>query len=255
MKKALKDNLFYIIFLVLTGLIGGVFTAFYIIESTDPTLMAEMLAQIGGKNAYVVVGTLQVLSYSLIFGLFGKLISKKAGLWKEVKLEGKKVLKNAAIGFVGGVVIMLLDLFVFSTGSDGEAIKSSLISSLSINSIMASFTYGGIVEELMMRLFLMSLIALILWKIFCRKESTVPTKILVISNILVAIAFAAGHLPATAMTMGLTPMIVLRCFILNGSMGLVFGRAYRKYGIAYAMLSHIFAHVGMKLLGLIVILL
>jgi hypothetical protein len=255
MKKALKDNLFYIIFLVLTGLIGGVFTAFYIIESTDPALMAEMLAQIGGKNAYVVVNTLQVVSYSLIFGLLGKLISKKAGLWKEVKLEGKKVLKNAAIGFIGGVVIMLLDLFVFSAGADGEAIKSSLISSLSINSIMASFTYGGIVEELMMRLFLMSLIALILWKIFCRKESIVPTKILVIANILVAIAFAAAHLPATAMTMGLTPMIVLRCFVLNGSMGLVFGRAYRKDGIAYAMLSHIFAHVGMKLLGLVVILL
>ena len=255
MKKTLKDNLFYIIFLVLTGLIGGVFTAFYIIESTDPALMAEMLAQIGGKNAYVVVGTLQVLSYSLIFGLFGKLLSKKTGLWKEVKLEGKMVLKNAAIGFIGGVVIMLLDLFVFSAGADGEAVKSSIISSLSINSIMASFTYGGIVEELMMRLFLMSLIALILWKIFCRKESTVPTKILVIANILVAIAFAAGHLPATAMTIGLTPMIVLRCFVLNGSMGLVFGSAYRKDGIAYAMLSHIFAHVGMKLLGLIVILL
>jgi hypothetical protein len=255
MKKALKDNLFYIIFLVLTGLIGGVFTAFYIIESTDPALMAEMLAQMGGKNAYVVVSTLQVVSYSLIFGLLGKLISKKAGLWKEVKLEGKKVRKNAACGFVGGVVIMLLDLFVFSAGADGEAIRNSLILSLSPNSIIASFTYGGIVEELMMRLFLMSLIALVLWKIFCREEATVPTKILVIANVLVAIAFAAGHLPATAMTTGLTPMIVLRCFVLNGSMGLVFGRAYRKDGIAYAMLSHIFAHVGMKLLGLIVILL
>ena len=95
MKKELKNNLFYIIFLVLTGLIGGVFTAFYIIESTDPNLMAQMLAQAGGKTAYVVVGILQVVSYSLIFGLLGKLISKKVGLWKEVKLEGKKVQKNA----------------------------------------------------------------------------------------------------------------------------------------------------------------
>ena len=255
MKKALKNNLFYIIFLVLTGLIGGVFTAFYTIESTDPNLMAQMLAQVGGKTAYVVVSTLQVVSYSLIFGLLGKLISKKAGLWKEVKLEGKKVRKNAALGFIGGAVIMLLDLFVFSAGADWEAIKGSLLASLTPSSIIASFTYGGIVEELMMRLFLMSLIAFILWKIFCRKEAAIPTKILVISNILVAIAFAAGHLPATAMTMGLTPMIVVRCFVLNGSMGLVFGRAYRKDGIAYAMLSHIFAHVGMKLLGLVVILL
>ena len=255
MKKALKDNLFYIIFLALVGLVGGVFTAYYIIESTDPKLLEEMLSQLGGKNAYVVVSTLQVVSYSLIFGLLGKLISKKAGLWKEVKFEGKKVRKNAAIGFIGGMIIMLLDLFVFSRGADGEAIRNSLILSLSPNSIIASFTYGGIVEELMMRLFLMSLIALVLWKFFCRKEGAIPTKILVISNVLVAIAFAAGHLPATAMTMGLTPMIVLRCFVLNGSMGLVFGRAYRKDGIAYAMLSHIFAHIGMKLLGLIVILL
>jgi hypothetical protein len=137
MKKALKYNLFYIIFLVLTGLIGGVFTAFYIIESTDPALMAEMLAQMGGKNAYVVVSTLQVVSYSLIFGLLGKLISKKAGLWKEVKLEGKKVLKNAAISFIGGVVIMLLDLFVFSAGADWEAVKGSLLTSLTPSSRIA----------------------------------------------------------------------------------------------------------------------
>ena len=53
---------------------------------------------------------------------------------------------------------------------------------------------------------------------------------------------------------GLTPMIVLRCFLFNGGMGLIFGRAYRKHGIHYAMLSHIFAHVGMKLISAIIIL-
>ena len=33
-------------------------------------------------------------------------------------------------------------------------------------------------------------------------------------------------------------LVLLRCFLLNGELGLVFGWLYRKYGIQYAMIGH-----------------
>jgi hypothetical protein len=251
-KKYLKENFVYLLFLSVVGLIGGFFTAIYAMEMTDPDMMAEALAQMGGKVGYTVISTLQVVSYALIFGILGKYFSKKIGLWRELRFEKSKTVESVLAGLIGGAAIMLLDVLVFSSGAEPEAMKESLLASLTPSSIIASFTYGGIIEEVMMRLFLMSLLALLLWKLFFIREETVPTFALVISNIVVAILFAASHLPATAVSIGLSPIIVLRCFVLNGSMGLVFGRAYRKHGIHYAMLAHIFAHVGMKLLGLLI---
>ena len=251
-KKLIKENFAYLLFLSAVGLVGGFFTAIYAMEMTDPEMMAEALAQMGGKVGYTVVGTMQVVSYALIFGILGKYFSVKVDLWRELRFEKSKTVESVLAGLIGGAAIMLLDTFVFSAGAEPEEMKESLLSSLTPSSIIASFTYGGIIEEVMMRLFLMSLLALLLWKLFFKREEAAPTSVLIISNVAVAILFAAGHLPATAVSIGLTPIIVLRCFVLNGSMGLIFGRAYRMHGIQYAMLAHIFAHVGMKLLGLLV---
>ena len=253
MKKLIKENYKYLLFLLIIGIAGGIFTGFYTLEITDPALLEEALAQIGGEAVFILVTTMQVIFYALIFGILGKVISGKIGLWREVKFTRDDVVKTSAVGFALGGVVMVLDVLLFSGGTEGGAVlKDSLLSALSLSSIVASFTYGGVVEELMMRLFLMSLIALIMWKLLWKKEEVMPTKALVVSNILVALLFAAGHLPATAVSIDLTPMIVLRCFLFNGGMGLIFGRVYRKLGIHYAMISHIFAHVGMKLLGLII---
>ena len=103
-----------------------------------------------------------------------------------------------------------------------------------------------------MRLFLMSLITFLVWKIFHKKRETVPTGVLIAANVAAALLFAAGHIPATLQTFGaLTPLLVLRCFLLNGAFGLLFGRLYRKYGIQYAMLSHLLLHIVSRTIWLI----
>ncbi|MBR6005212.1 MAG: CPBP family intramembrane metalloprotease [Clostridia bacterium] len=118
----------------------------------------------------------------------------------------------------------------------------------------ASILYGGVVEELMMRLFFMTLTAFIAWKLFFRKEEAVPVKVLIAANIIAALAFAAGHLPSTITLFGaLTPMIVFRCFLLNGAFGLIVGRLYRNYGIQYAMLSHALLHIVSKTIWLLLL--
>ena len=104
----------------------------------------------------------------------------------------------------------------------------------------------------MIRLFLMSGLALIGWKLFFRKEEQLPLKVLIAANILSALAFAAGHLPATELMIGeLTPLLLIRCFLLNGAAGLLFGRFYRKYAIHYAMLAHMLFHLVSRTIWLI----
>ena len=49
MKKLKKEDFLYLIFLVVIGIVGGIFTAGYTLEITDPEIMAEALSEMGGK--------------------------------------------------------------------------------------------------------------------------------------------------------------------------------------------------------------
>ena len=62
--------------------------------------------------------------------------------------------------------------------------------------------YGGVMEELLMRLFLMSLLAFLGWKLFFRREKQSPTGVIIAANVLAALLFAAGHLPVTVGVFG-----------------------------------------------------
>lgn len=246
-KELIKGNYKYWLILVLIGIISGIPTAYYTLETTDSTIIEEAFAQIGGSMAiFVLITVMQCVSYALVCGAVGKIVAKKIGLWKKISFDAKSTIVSVLFGLGAGAVIMAFDILWFSNVS--EAIKSSYQVKPTLVNLLASVTYGGIIEELMIRLFLMSLIALILWKLFFKTEASVPGKALVIANVISAILFAALHLPSTMITIGITPVILIRCFLLNGGVGLVFGRLYRKRGIHYAILAHIFAHIAMKLI-------
>ena len=112
---------------------------------------------------------------------------------------------------------------------------------------VSAVLYGGVIEEVLLRLFAMSLLAWLIRKLLFRRSETVPTGVLAAANILAALLFAAGHLPTTVSSFGgLTPLLVFRCFLLNGGFGLYFGYVYRRRGIQYAMLSHALLHIVSK---------
>ena len=120
-----------------------------------------------------------------------------------------------------------------------------------IYKMITGLLVGGIIEEVMMRLFFMSLVVFVISKILKKKE--IPTIVFIIGNFLAALLFAAGHLPSTAAMTALTPVIIFRCFLFNGGLGMAFGYLYRKYNIRYAMLSHGLAHLIADILMLIFI--
>ena len=175
----------------------------------------------------------------------------KLGLLTPFRFGKKPLLTTLGLSLAGGILFSL-DYWTFGAVIPG--IQESTAATLTPTVIAASVLYGGIVEELMLRFFMMSIIAFVLWKLFARKAETAPTAVIVAANIIAVVLFAAGHLPATAMLFGsLTPMILIRCFLLNGGFGLLFGWLYRKFGIQYAMVSHAAFHIVSKLIWLLFI--
>jgi len=79
--------------------------------------------------------------------------------------------------------------------------------------LLAMF-YGGITEELMVRLFGMTLIVWLLTRITKKEKKEIPDIFYYIAIFLTAILFGLGHLPATIQVFGeLTSIIVTRALV------------------------------------------
>lgn len=251
MKEFFKDNWKFLLFVVIVGLIGGYFTGLYAYDSLSAEMLKQIQEQGFNRSMYAIVTTVQSGLYGLVLGTFGIILSKKVGLWKKFKFEKKAIITTIIISVIGGLVLYPGDNIIF--GSFVDFIRDSFATKPSINYLISSLLYGGIIEEVMLRLFFMSLVTFIIYKLFYKKEKEVPIKVFVISNIISALVFALGHLPATMAMTSLTPLIVIRCLIMNGGYGLVFGYLYRKYGIGYSMLAHGLCHFISKILMFIFI--
>ena len=175
------------------------------------------------------------------------------GLVKPFRFEKEKLRHTLPIIVLLGV-LFACDYFVF--GSIIPEVAADYQKGISPAYFLCSLTYGGVVEEVLLRWFFMSLIAWILRKLFVSRKAKdeIPAWVFITANIIAALVFSAGHLPTTvSLYGGLSPWIVFRCFLLNGCFAMVFGRFYRKYGIQYAMLGHFGLHLVSKLILLFAI--
>ena len=250
MKTFIKSYWKILLFFTVAGLVGGYFVSLYSFESLPEDMLQEVIAQGMTETMLAIVGALQSAGYGLILGALGIFFAKKVGLWRDkIAFTAKPVLLTVIASVIGGLWLILPDLLFF--GNYSAVIRDSYLVKPTIPYMLASVTYGGVIEEVMLRLFLMSLIAFILHKVFEKGKSETSIGVLIAANVIAAALFAAGHLPATLLTIGSSPVIILRCFLLNGSFGLVFGWLYRKYGLQYAMLAHGGCHVVSKLIWIL----
>ena len=252
MAKFKKPFLFALSLLPI-AIVAGVFVGLYQLDTLSPEMIEEVIAQVGSIEFLVIIGAAQTVGYALFCGFFGYILADKIGLIKPFKPEKSKLLVTFTLSLIGSVLFSL-DYWVFGNLIDG--IKEADAAGLTPEGVIASVLYGGVIEEVLLRLFFMSLIAFILWKIFARgyDRGSIPAWVFITANIVAATLFAAGHLPATLAIFGeLSPLLLFRCFLLNGGFGLIFGWLYRKYGIIYAMISHALFHIVSKLIWIIFI--
>ena len=258
MKQFIRSYWKTLLFFAIAGIIGGFFTGIYILDSYPPKMQQQLLDELtagglGGLPPDIIIGVItamQAAGYGIFLGAAGIWLGKTTGLWKgEKKITKKPLTASFIVAVVGGSVLILSDLIFF--GNHSQLIMDSYSVKPTIPYLIASVIYGGVIEEVMLRLFWMTLVAFILWKMFDRKNECPSMWVLITANIIAAILFAAGHLPATAAMLGLSPIIVFRCFLLNGGMGLMFGWLYRKYGLRYSMIAHGGCHIVSKLIWIL----
>ena len=250
MKDFIKSYWKTVLFFTVVGAVGGFGVGLYLMDSYPPEITQELLAQGMTPVLLALVTAVQSAGYGLVLGTIGIWLAKKTGLWKDERsIGGKPLVYTVIISVLGGLALILPDILYF--GKHIPAIAESYAVKPTIPYLVATVTYGAVIEEVMLRLFLMTLLIFLLWKLFQRRRELPSTAVLVSANIIAALLFAAGHLPTTAVMMGLTPMIVFRCFLLNGTFGLAFGWLYRKYGLRYAMIAHGGCHIVSKLIWIL----
>ena len=250
--KYIKENKLFFIFIILMCAIGAYFTTVYTFNSFDPKVIEDAIQQAGSKELIMVVSVIQITLYAVIFSFIGIILSNKIGLWKKFKINKNAIIIVIIVSIIGGLLLSVFDRYVF--GSLIDPVLHSYDNKPTIEYMISAFTYGGVFEEILLRLFLMTLLSWIISKIFYRKEKEIPTKVFVISNIICALLFAVSHIPSTIQTFGYVDgLILFRCLLLNGIFGIAFGWLYRKYGIGYAMLAHFGIHLVSKLIWLLFI--
>ena len=252
MKAFIRNYWKTLLFFAAVGLIGGFFTGLYALESYPAEMKQELYAQGLTDTLVGLVTAVQSAGYGLFLGAAGIWLGRKVGLWKDERHITRGPLVAAlAIGVIGGLALILPDLLLF--GKYEQALLDVFAVKPTVPFLLATVTYGAVIEEVMLRLFMMSLVAFVLHLLFERKREGVSTAVLVAANVASALLFAAGHLPVNDVMFGLTPVIVIRCMLLNGAFGLAFGWLYRKHGLRYAMIAHGGCHVVSKLIWILFI--
>jgi len=147
-----------------------------------------------------------------------------------------------------GVLIGLVVSGLLLLGPKEAGGHFSSATDLAWRGFLASF-YGGIVEEIECRLFL---VAAVVWLLARFNGRGARPWMFVLAIVFAALLFGAGHLPAAFATgMAHAPLPVARIVLLNALVGVVTGGLFWKYGLEHAMLAHFCAdlvlHVAVPL--------
>jgi hypothetical protein len=230
-------------------------------------LQAKALASAPPPMPLAILIPIQILQNAMLFALV-----IAAGLWAanrtdlsfpilEDALAGRSIkdrlkgilLPSISVGVIASLLIILLEITFFKPmlaaqlGDRAVGLYSDGATPSAWKGLLASF-YGGINEEILLRLGLMSLLVW-LGKLIGRTGNGHPTPIVFWAAIcLAAIIFGLGHLPATALLIPLTPLVIARAVILNGLAGIGFGWLFWKRGLESAMISHFSADIVLHVL-------
>ncbi len=229
------------------------------------TLQGELLQNLP-VPLYVLLAA-QLIQSVVLFGVaifVGLHLARKVGLGLPILegwLEGREVKSylrsilgiSIGLGILAGILIIGLDLLFSSAGVPIDLTQAS-INPPAWQGFLASF-YGGINEEVLLRLFVMTLIAWMISRIKRTEEGKPASADMWLAIIIAAVIFGIGHLPAVMAITTLTPLVIVRTIILNAVGGIIFGWLYWKKGLESAMISHFSAdivlHVMLPLIAVV----
>lgn len=155
----------------------------------------------------------------------------------------------AVISLVMGLALGVMTLLVIMSpaGAPLRGLSPIPEGTLPLWKRLLACAYGGLGEEILMRLFLLSGLLWIATKIF--RASPRNSVIFWTVNVLVALVFGAAHLPLAASLHALTPDVVTVVIALNAFVALGFGYLYWSRGLEAAMLAHFTVDILLHVIG------
>ena len=222
-----------------------------------PYALAMIPANVAHKlpPLYILI-PLQAAQGAILLGLLtlaGLFFANRTGLRTpiiEAWLDGENIwprlkpilLPSILVGIIGTLVILALEFLVFQPAIRHQSPAAAAALSLwnqpaAWKGLLASF-FGGIDEEIQLRLFALSLLLWLARFIFRKPDGRPTSTAFWIANIVAALLFGLGHLPVYSLLAPLTPVIIVRAAVLNGLLGLAFGYLYWRRGLESAMVAH-----------------
>ncbi len=241
MKDFLWKVYFIIIVMSLTGAAGIV-----------PYSLSLAGAGTGGVplSLLMLATFLQSFLISAVLGFFGLRLSLNTGLGLPVvenllyRGRGRvinirrHIIMPVVSGILCGLVMIIFDFVLMELFQLKAA--SDIAAPAWWKGILAAL-YGGMSEEIMLRLFAMNLIIFILNKIDRNKKS--PKGKVVTGMIIASVIFGAAHLAAVFASGLASPGFIIRTLILNFVPGMVFGWLYWKRSFLSAVVAHFAADI------------
>ncbi|WP_281331805.1 CPBP family intramembrane glutamic endopeptidase [Polyangium sp. 6x1] len=203
----------------------------------------------------IVAQSLQALILMGLTSLAGLRMGRRVGLgapllqrWinREPLVIAQRPLQAILLGVAAALAVVALSVVIdpFLPPMLHPPAKSGAGQS-ALNGFLASF-YGGIAEELQLRLFLMTLMV---WLVAVLRKAMPSPRVYWIAIAIAALLFGAGHLPAAHQVWGLDAVVVARTVLLNSIAGLAFGWLYWKRGLEMAILAHFSADIVLHVLA------
>jgi len=256
LKNLSNKDLLKIFLLLFIGIIFASFGAIPYATELISKLPEESLGLIPSD---FVIGVLFILQLSIL-AFIGLFISRQVNLGapvlasivkREVNIIKWKsyFLSAIGIGLFIGFFLLLADYVFYQMGSSISFFNSELPSW--DKGLVGSF-FGGIGEEIIYRLFFMSLLIWILKLMIRNRTHSAKNWTVWTAMIFAAILFALAHLPLTASLSTITPLLVIRALLLNSIAGIGFGYLYWKKGLLYTMITHFFADIALHVIAVLI---
>ena len=188
----------------------------------------------------IIMLTVAVPVGIVLFEKVGLKIPVISSFVSKVSIPKKSFYSILTYSFLAGLLFsLLLILFEFSLYPLVEK-ELSQINSKTQPNLIVKILYGGITEELLMRLGLMTFFVWLSYKVQRNLNNTSYWIGILFSSIL----FAFGHFPIVFSPIA-EPSSLLLTIIFTGNFmgGLIFGWLYWEKGLESAMIAHILAHL------------
>lgn len=194
-----------------------------------------------------IIQAVVLFSIVIFLGLF---LAKRVGFGLPI-LEGLLRGENqrdrirSILGLSIGLGVLASALIILFSLPFGSLSADFLRADMAVpvwQALLVSF-YGGIAEEVLLRLFMMTLFVWITFKIRKTIEGKPTAAGIWLAIIISSVIFGLGHLPITSGLTAITPVVITRAILLNGVAGIIFGWLYWKKGLESAMISHFTADI------------